>query len=234
MFKKDRIFWCATGIFVLAIILFAVTQNQLWLALMVASYLLRPTLASLGVGRRLVDERQMSIQYRSGNIAFTAMMVTAIVLAVVQNIKGDHSWELFNIVIIIGLATKALFNVLLVKNFREAGARIIMAVGLMVALFASMSHGLSVDTLVEAAPALAIVLIGWLSKRFPRTIGILVFAVTAVLLFVILMKGITIGQIATAVLICTPLILAGACLFVRDRDETDTEDETSKKPAIAG
>lgn len=234
MFKKDRIFWCATGIFVLAIILFAVTQNQLWLALMVASYLLRPTLASLGVGRRLVDERQMSIQYRSGNIAFAAMMVTAIVLAVVQNIKGDHSWELFNIVIIIGLATKALFNVLLVKNFREAGARIIMAVGLMVALFASMSHGLSIDTLVEAAPGLAIAVIGWLSKKFPRTIGTLVFAVTAVLLFVILKKGITIGQITTAVLISTPLILAGACLFLRERDETGTENETSTKPVIAG
>jgi hypothetical protein len=230
MFKKDRIFWCATGIFALAIILFAVTQNQLWLVLMVASYLLRPTLASLGVGRRLVDERQMSIQYRSGNIAFAAMMVTAIVLAVVQNIKGDHSWELFNIVIIIGLATKALFNVLLVKNFREAGARIIMAVGLMVALFASMSHGLSIDTLVEAAPGLAIAAIGWLSKKFPRTIGILVFAVTAVLLFVILKKGITIGQIATAVLISTPLILAGACLF-RERDEAGTENETSTEPA---
>jgi uncharacterized membrane protein (UPF0136 family) len=76
--------------------------------------------------------------------------------------------------------------------------------------------------------------LGWLSKKFPRTIGTLVFAVTAVLLFVILKKGITIGQITTAVLISTPLILAGACLFVRDRDETGTENETSPKPVTAG
>jgi hypothetical protein len=234
MLKKDRVFWWAAGIFGLAIILFASTGNQLWLALMVASYLLRPTLASLGVARRLVDERQMSIQYRSGNVAFAAMMITAIVLAVAQNIKGDHSWELFNIVIIIGLATKALFNVLLMKNFREAGARIIMAVGLMVALFASMSHGLSLATFFEALPGLAIVGIGWLSKRFPRTIGTLVFGVTAVLLFIVLEKGITIWQVTTAVLISMPLIIAGVCLFVRDRDETGTENETSTKPVTAG
>ena len=58
MLKKDWIFWCATGIFVLAVVLFAATQEQLWLALMIASYLLRPTLAWLGVARRSVDERQ--------------------------------------------------------------------------------------------------------------------------------------------------------------------------------
>jgi hypothetical protein len=131
MRKKDPIFWCAAGIFVVSVILASVTQNDLWLFLMVASYLLRPTLASLGIGRRFTDERQMSLQYRSGNIAFAVMLAAAIVLAVVQRMKGDQSWELFNIVIILGLAAKALFNVLLVKNYREAGARIIMAVGLL-------------------------------------------------------------------------------------------------------
>src|SRR3989339_1205800 len=109
MLKKDGIFWAATGIFVLAIVIFAITGEQLWLALMIASYLLRPTLASFGVVRRYVDERQMSIHYRSGNIAFAAMMITSVCLAVIQSSKDDPSWELFNILIIVGLATKALF-----------------------------------------------------------------------------------------------------------------------------
>jgi hypothetical protein len=233
MLKKDKIFWWAAGIFVLAIIIFAITGEQLWLALMIASYLLRPTLASLGVARRFVDERQMSIQYRSGNIAFAVMMVTAIILAVLQSAKGDPNWDLFNIVIIVGLAAKALSNVLLVKNYREAASRIIMTVGLMVALFASMSHGLSIGTLLEAAPGLAIVGIGWLSRKFPRTVGTLVFTVTAVLVFIILQKGFTIGQIATAVVISVPLILAGACLFVRDRYDTGTKEETTLQPTTA-
>ena len=230
MLKKDRVFWWAAAIFVLAIILFAATGEQLWLALMIASYLLRPTLASLGVARRSIDERQMSIQYRSGNVAFAAMMIAAVTLAAVQSAKGDPNWDLFNIIIIVGLAAKALFNVLLVKNYRQAATRIIIAVGLMMTLFSSMSHGLSLTTLMEAAPGLAIVALGFLAMKYPRTVGTLVFAATAALLVLILSKGFTVGQFATALLISVPMILAGVCLFVHDQLDPETETETSTKP----
>jgi len=227
MLKRDRIFWWAAGIFVLAIIIFAITGEQLWLALMIASYLLRPTLASLGIAKRSVDERQMSIQYRSGNIAFAVMMVTAVILAALQSAKGDPNWDLFNIIIIVGLAAKALSNVLLVKNYRLAASKIIIAVGLLIALFASMSHGLSISTLMEAGPGLAIAGIGWLSRKFPRIVGVFVFAVTAALEFVILQKGFTIGQLTTATVIGVPLVLAGVSLFIGGRDEGSSEEDDS-------
>jgi hypothetical protein len=211
--QRDAIFWWASGIFMAALVLAAVTQNDLWLFLMVASYLLRPTLASLGVARRFVDERQMSIQYRSGNIAFAIMLAAAVVLAVMQRIKGDPSWEFFNIIIILGLASKALFNVLLVKDYREAGSRIIMAVGALVVLFVAAENGPTLAGLAEASPGLAIVLIGWLARKFPRTIGALIFVVALGLLVVILGKGFTIGQITTALVVCVPLVLAGLSLF---------------------
>jgi hypothetical protein len=228
--KKDRIFWYAASIFVLAIILFAVTGEQLWLALMIVSYLLRPTLASLGVARKLVDERQMSIQYRSGNIAFAVMMAACVILAAVQSAKGDPNWDLFNIVIIVGLAAKALFNVLLVKNYRQGAVRIIITVGLLIALFASMSHGLSLTTIMEAAPGLAIAAVGLLAKKFPRVVGAIIFAATAVLEFVILKKGFTIGQIATSVIIGVPMILAGVCLFTRERNDDGADEVISVQP----
>jgi hypothetical protein len=215
--KKDAIFWWASGIFVAALVLAALTQNDLWLFLLVASYLLRPTLASLGVARRLVDERQMSIQYRSGNIAFAVMITAAIILAIYQRTKGDPSWEFFSIVIVLGLASKALFNVLLTKNYREAGSRIIMAVGMLATLFVAAENGLSVGGLIEAAPFLVIVLIGWLARRYPRVIGTLIFVVAAALLVVILSKGFTLGQITTALVVCVPLVLAGVSLFVREQ-----------------
>jgi hypothetical protein len=224
MFKKDRIFWFATGIFVLAIIIFAITGEQLWLAMMIASYLLRPTLASLGVARRSVDERQMSIQYRSGNLAFAVMMIIAVILAAVQSAKGDPNWDLFNIVIVGGLAAKALSNILLVKNYREAASKIIMTVGLMITLFASMSHGLSLGTLIEASPGLAVVAIGWLSRKYPRTVGVIVFAAAAALEVLILGRGFNLGQIFTGLVIGVPLGLAGVCLFVGDRDDTAPEE----------
>jgi len=72
-----------------------------------------------------------------------------------------------------------------------------------------------------------------LSKKFPRIVGTLVFAVTAVLLFLILQKGFTIGQMATAVVIGVPLILAGTCLFVRDRSDAETEERTTAQPVTA-
>lgn len=74
MIKRDPIFWWASAIFVLGLILFAVTQDQVWLALGIVSYLLRPTLASLVVAGEYVDERQMSLHYRSGNLAFAVMI----------------------------------------------------------------------------------------------------------------------------------------------------------------
>jgi hypothetical protein len=219
MLKRDWIFWCAAGIFALAAILAVVTKNDQWLLLMAASYLLRPTLASLGLARRLVDERQMSIQYRSGNIAFASMLAAAIIISIMQQMKGDHSWELFNIVIVVGLAAKALFNVLLVKNYREAGSRIIMAVGLLATLFAAAENGLTLGGLMESAPWLVIAGIGWLSRKFPKTIGAIIFVVTAVLLAFILSKGFTVGQMATAAIVCIPMSLAGACLFARQQPE---------------
>jgi hypothetical protein len=221
MRKKDPIFWIATAIFVIAFGLAIITKTDSWFFLMIISYLLRPTLASLGVGRRYVDERQMSIQYRSGNIAFVVMLAAAIFFAVDLKIKGDHNWEWFNTVIILGLATKALFNVLLVKNYREAAARIIMSVGLLVTLFVAAENGATLGGLIESTPWLLIVGIGWLSRRYPRTIGTAMFVIATLLLVVILAKGLRIGQFITALLICVPLVLAGVCLFVGDRSGAD-------------
>jgi hypothetical protein len=225
MRKKDTIFWLATGIFVASAVIAGVTQNQLWCFLMVGSYLLRPTLASLGFARRSTDERQMSIQYRSGNIAFAVMMLASIGLAVWLNQKEDKSWEMFNIVIMLGLATKALVYILLVKNYREIGSRIIMTAGMLVLLFVAAENGLTLGGLIEAAPWILVVGMGWLSRRYPRAIATVIFVVTAILLFVILRMGITPSQFATALLVCVPLATAGVCLMLPERGEVAVAGE---------
>ncbi len=222
MLKKDTIFWMATSIFILGVIIFGITQNQLWLFLLAGSYLLRPTLASLNIAKSLVDERQMSIQYRSGNIAFATMIIGCIIMAIYESNKGDHSWEFFNAIVIIGLAAKALSNVFLIGNYRESGTKIIMGVGLMIVLFVFLENGFSVGFLAESAPGWLIVLVGWLAKKFPKTIGGIVLGITAMLLVVILGKGFVIGQIITAVIITIPLVTAGVSLIVGDRIDADS------------
>jgi len=217
MFKKDFIFWVATCIFILGIVLYGITQNQLWLFILVGSYLLRPTLASLNIAKSHVDERQMSIQYRSGNIAFTVMIIGCIIMAVYQGSKDDHSWELFSAIVIIGLAAKAMSNIILVGNYREAATKIIMTVGSMIVLFVALENGFSLGGLIESLPGLGIIIVGWLSKKYPKTIGGIIFGITIGMFVLIMSRGFVIGQIITAVLICVPLASAGIGLIHGDR-----------------
>ncbi|MBU0559216.1 MAG: hypothetical protein KJ799_09750 [Bacteroidetes bacterium] len=193
---------------------------------MIGSYLLRPTLASLGVARRYVDERQLSIHYRSSNIAFVVMIIVCIIFAAKLSAEGNPDWEIFNMIIIAGLAAKALFNIVLAKNLREAATKIILAAGLLMTLFVMMSsveHGLSFSTLLNLTPGLAIVGLGVLSKHYPRAIGVVVFLTTAGLVFFILSKGLAWAQIGTAILVGVPLVIAGACLYRPSKYETEIE-----------
>jgi low affinity Fe/Cu permease len=221
MFKKDPIFWWASGIFILALLLFAMTQNQLWLALMIGSYLLRPTLASLGVAKRYVDERQLSLHYRSSNIAFVIMIIACVIFAAKLNAEGNHAWEIFNMIIIIGLAVKALFNVVLAKNLREGATKIIIAAGLLITLFAgmdSLKQGF-LGLIMNLMPGLAIIGLGILSRYFPRLIAVFVFLITIALEIVIFSKGLNWAQIGTAFIVGVPLLIAGVCLYLPDKSE---------------
>lgn len=233
MFKKDPIFWWAAGIFVLALVLMAATQDQFWLFLMIGSYLLRPTLASLGLARRYVDERQMSIQYRSGNIGFAAMIITCMILAIKLNADGNPEWEMFLVAIVVGLTARALFNVILVIRPRKAAPKVIIATGLLLTLFVfmeSVDSGLSLETFPRMASMLAIVGVGLLSKKFPRIAGGMTFVITAGLVFVILKKGLTITQAGTALVVGLPLATAAAFLFTRDKSEPENEPKRVSGP----
>lgn len=226
MLKRDPIFWWATGIFFVALLLFWSTQNQFLLALMIVSYLLRPTLASLGIGRKHVDERQMSIHYRSGNIAFAVTLIACVIFAAKLGAEGNHDFELFAMVIIIGIATKALFNVLLVKDFRRGATKILIGVGLLMALFGSFANwdtGSFIDIFMNMLPGLAIACVGLLSKVYPRPAAVVILVATALLLWLILSKGFTWAQIGTAMIVGVPMIAAALCLFSGDKAEGDAE-----------
>jgi hypothetical protein len=231
MFKKDPIFWSASAIFILALLLAAITQDQLWLVLMIGSYLLRPTLASLGMAHHYVDERQLSIHYRSSNVAFVVMLIACIIFAAKLNAEQNEAWEIFNMIIVIGLAVKALFNVILAKNLREGASKIIISVGLLITLFIAMGsveEGVTLTTMLRLVPALSIVGIGVLSKYYPRIIAIVVFIATAALEVVILKKGLTWAQIGTALIIGIPMITAGICLYLPDKNEIAAAPEQSR------
>jgi hypothetical protein len=90
-----------------------------------------------------------------------------------------------------------------------------------------VENGFSLGGLIESAPWILIVGIGWAARKFPRIIASLVFVVTAALLYVILSKGLTVSQLATAMLVCVPLITAGVCLILPERGGPDADPPTS-------
>jgi len=218
----------------MALLIFAITKNQLWLALMIGSYLLRPTLASLGIAKRNVDERQLSIHYRSSNIAFVVMIITCVYFAAKLSAEGNPAWETYNMVILVGLAAKALFNVMLVKNPREAATKIIITVGLLMALFGGMGSVKSgiIAVFMNSLLGLVFLTIGLLSKRFPRTIGVVVILATVVLLIIAFGDSPLWAEIGGALLIGVPLILAGICLYREPREVALELDESEVDPAL--
>ncbi|MBU4486718.1 MAG: hypothetical protein KKD38_07290, partial [Candidatus Delongbacteria bacterium] len=116
--KKDPIFWWGWGVFALGMILYAVTEMDIFMVTIVIAFLLRPTLASMGLAKKYEDERELSIHFKSGNIAFLVVMIACVFYAAVSKTEKDFTAEMFYTVIIIGLATKGFVYVIMSKNFR--------------------------------------------------------------------------------------------------------------------
>jgi len=230
IYKKNPIFWWASSIFVLGLILFAITQNQIFiLAFIVAAYLLRPTLASLGIAKKYVDERQMSLNYRSSNIGFFVIMVACTYFAAKLGAEENANAEMFYVVIFVGIAAKALFSVLLKKNFRETAPKIIISVGLLMTLFASISnigHGIfSMSFIMNVLPCLFVVGVGITAKFYPRAASIGMFIYAALLIAFMCRRGFSWGTLASSLIFAFPLLAAA---FVLWREPKNTSEEVAE------
>jgi hypothetical protein len=232
MFKRDPIFWWACGIFILVLVLAAVTQNGVILMLIVFPYLLRPTLASLGLAKKHFDERQMSLNYRSSNIAFVVTIIACILMSAKFEAENNVASEFFFMVIIIGVVAKALSNVLLTKDFREVAPKIIVSVGFFIALFEAGGHineGIfTLDFFMNILPGLGLIGIGIMSKYVPRIASILIllfalFFIIWSIIFRIMKVGFG-DAIGVILIICVPLLSASYGLWREARISDDEGD----------
>ncbi|MGA3245247.1 MAG: hypothetical protein ABSE41_11565 [Bacteroidota bacterium] len=208
--RWDVISWWATGIFVLSAVLAAALQNDAFLFLMVGSYMLRPTLYAMGIATKYGDERQMSIQYRSGNLALTIVIVAIIVFAIKARVEGKPADD-FNVLLIVALAARALIGVLMIGDHKAVGVRISVGVGSLWLLFVLAENGLTLRALPEASPGILMLLLGLLGKHQPRISGA-VFAILAVAAAYFIGfrtgHGFTFYQAITALLVSLPLAVS--------------------------
>jgi hypothetical protein len=229
MFKRDPIFWWACGIFILVLALYAVTRNDVILMLIVFAYLLRPTLASLGLAKKHFDEREMSLNYRSSNIAFVVTIIACILMSAKLRAENNVASEMFFLVIVIGAVAKALFNVLLTKDFREVAPKIIVSVGLFAAIFSGMSqvdHGIfSLDFFMNILPGLVLIGIGIMSKYFPRVAATILLLLTITFVIHRLTLDMSWATTGTLLIIGVPLLSASFGLW---REPKISDDEWDK------
>jgi hypothetical protein len=220
MRERDPIFWAATAIFVLSLVL-AGTVHEVALLLMAFAYLLRPTLHALGLARRYADERQLTDQYRSGNIAFTVIVAGLIILAADRQLR-DEPADAYFALLCVGIAAKALANRLLGKDWRPTGIIIVLSVAALMTLFGLIEEGLTFPGLMHSIPGLILAAIGVTGFRYPRVAGVLTAAAAAFAIY--FFKLYLLRQVPTFLLIAVPLIIASACLtFGRDPEASEAD-----------
>ncbi|MDE3052947.1 MAG: hypothetical protein KGO03_03165 [Gemmatimonadota bacterium] len=236
--KRDPIFWAATGLFVAALAL-GLTVDSGFLFLMVAAYLLRPTVHSLGLARKLIDERQLQLQYQASNVGFSALVAGNVVVILYLSARNDHTFEMVTAVLVLGLAARALAGVLMVWDPAVAGSRILVTVGLLLAVFGVIEGGLD-GIVVHVLPGLLVAVMGVLAQRTPRSAGIAALVLGA---GVIVWRVVTIangrapsnwGQVVGVVLLAAPLLTAAGCLLRGASGDDDVARTPPVRSAGAG
>jgi hypothetical protein len=232
MFKWDKISWIAFGIFVTGVILGAI--DNIFLFLLVAAYLLRPTLLALGGSKeKYADERQIKIQYHSGNIALTVMIIAMIVFALIEHLKGKP-YDTYNEIIIIGLLTRALVSLVMIGDYKAAAARIgyfmALLLGLFI-LFEASSGPFNPIIFLIILPPILIALVSYIGLKKPM-VGVIFFGVlgvTALILLSFPRNNLNIASIISTEIAITAPLLVEAFLFYKG-----AKAEKATGPEISG
>jgi len=228
MIKWDKLSWIASGIFVTGIILGA-TINNSFLFLLVIAYLLRPSLLALGGSKeKFADERQIKIQYHSGNIAFTVLILVIIIFSLIEQMAG-RPYDKYNDIIIIGLLTRALVGLVMIGDYKAAAARIGFFMALLLALFIileSSSGGFNPIVFLLVSPAVIIAIVSYIGLKRPMLSSIFFAGLGIVSIILLSLRhNLSVAvSVSTNAAICLPLLVE-AFLFYKGARAEKSSDE---------
>lgn len=217
--KRDWIYFAALAVALAGVGLF-VAGITAGILLIAAAYLIRPALHEFGLARGHADERQLLIHSRSGNIGFLVVIIASAGFALWRLSRGEAAEDLLQI-IALGLAARALTNLVMIGEYRKAGVMILTAIGVGVALFLIAEGGLSTPALVGLVLGAIIVGIAQLARRFPLTIATALVAIMALAITVYRLYEFRAMQSAVWMLFIMPLAVAALCLYLGRRDDED-------------
>jgi hypothetical protein len=170
MFKWDKLSWVASGIFVAGLILGIF--NNYFLGLLIVAYLLRPTLLAFGGGKKYADERQTAIQFQSGNISLTVVIVAMFILNIMEELEGRPG-DKYNGIIILALAVKAIVGLIMLRDYKTAAFRTGFFMGLLLSLFILFDSGFKPFGFLIAGPGFLIMLLSWFGLKKPMLVAVI-------------------------------------------------------------
>jgi len=216
MFKWDKLSWYAAVIFVAGIILGIF--NNIFFGLLIVAYLLRPTILALGKGKKFADERQTNIQFQSGNIALTVVIIAMFIFNLIEEYEGRPG-DKYNEIIVIALATKAIVGLIMLRDYKTAGFRCGFFMGLLLSLFILFDTGFQPMGFLIASPGFLIMLLSYIGLKKPMIVAIIlgILGITAGVLRGFFFNGHNLpisANITTTIIISVPL-LATAFFFYK-------------------
>lgn len=216
--KRDKIFYSACGIFLVGVIL-GIMEYELGIFFIVGAYLLRPTLHAFDLADKYADERQTQIHSRSGNVAFIAVMVTAVAFSLVRISKGEYVDEMHTL-LFIGIGARALAGLFMVGELRRTGVIILITIGAILSLFAIASAGLSAPAFFITGIGLAFASLGIIARKHPKIIALIVTIIALVVFFGFELYDFKTQKMAL-LSACFIMIIVAACLMLSSRPESE-------------
>lgn len=225
MFKRDRIFYIACCLAAVGLVL-ALFDLAVAILALVGAYLLRPTLHALGLAKRYADERQIQIFSRSGNVGFLVVMFFAAIMSIIRMANGEPPDE-FHMILVLGLATKAIIGLLMVGDLRKAGVIILVSYGVIMGVFAGLQGFDEIragetpwETFAGIGLIVAFVVMGYLARRYPRPIAMVLILANVFFVIKLQIWKFTDHNVGELIGIILPLSLIAACLW--GKPDTDT------------
>lgn len=188
-----------------------------WALLLLIPIFTIPILRELDILRD-VDERELLSSYRSSQIAFYSMILFVLVI-VIDNWNRRTEPSSHELILFVFLAVVIKLASLFIMKFppRKAGLIVASLCGFWWILFVVLSHGLSIETLVESAIGVSILVAAGFAAFFPRIGGGLLIALGAVLTYfpinVFMQSQSLITLVSMVLMLPLPPILAGALII---------------------